>query len=129
MNTKPPRYSHRFIFPWNDVNIMFFCISNFFLPCIILKRSLVQVNFIILFFSKQIIHYRTNFFFYCLWEYYQNDVFKHQTTRHKTPGIIIAQVLKFDWKNTIFRVNFLFLMRIIIHCQKLEMLTSFFPFS
>ena len=56
------------------------------------------------------------------------DVVKHQTTRHKTPEIVIAYVLLLDWKNKIFRAkNVNFLIRIIIHCQKLEILT-FPPF-
>ena len=73
-------------------------ISNCSLPCIILKRSLVQVNPIILYFEKINIYQSIHFLFYCMCEYINNDVVNHQTTRHNTLGVVMAHVLMFDWK-------------------------------
>ena len=100
---KSPRCFHNFLLSviWSERIV--FLYQKFFLPWMILKRSLVHVNFIILYLGKNISLY--SFFLWYLRKIH-NDVVKHQTTRHKTLGIIIAYVLIFDWKNTLFRANF-----------------------
>ena len=49
-------------------------------------------------FWKINIYQSIHFLFYCMCEYINNDVVNHQTTRHKTLGVVMAHVFLFDRK-------------------------------
>ena len=97
--------------------------------CIILKRSLVQVNIIIFYFGKTFFYHRIRFLFYCIWEYIHNDVVKNQTTRNKPLGIVLTHILMFDLeKHNILSQFSIVFMRMRIHCQKLGVVRLNPPF-
>ena len=105
MDNKPPIHFYIFLFPWNYVNVFFKYQQIFYYmynPEYILGTSKFNHT---LFCQKNIYH-RINFLFCCFWEYIHNYVVKHQTTRHKILGIVITNILIFDWKNIIFGANF-----------------------